>query len=301
METVILENDILSVKLLPGMGGKIISFYRKDNGFELAACTEREYCEIPQESEGFSHYAFGMDEAFPNINAESITWKGRWLYYPDHGEIWNHAFRVLEQEPLSVRLVWLSKRFFYHYEKKLSLEGEKLCIQYRIANIGKEELPCIWTWHGLMRYEQDMEILMPEGISYCRNVLEGSCLGEEGRIYPIRNSAYDFVKMPSAETQSMVKYYGEERVNKGYCGFLYPTQKVCCILQYDAQALPYLGIWITAGKFQGDYNCALEPSSGFYDSISKARELGKLQILSSGETLEFELSITLGKIGATEG
>lgn len=287
----ILENNILSIELLPELGGKIISLFRKDKGFEAAARTDREYSRIPSGDVSFAGYAFGMDDAFPNIDAEEIVWEGRKLCYPDHGEIWSHAFRVLEQDTAGVKLAWVSEAFSYRYEKNFRVEGNRLRIQYRITNTGQEKLPCIWTWHGLMRYEQDMEILLPKELEHCRNVLPGSCLGEEGKIYPVRNAVYDFTRVPGRETKSMVKYYGEERLDKGYCGLSYPSQNAVCILQYDAEKLPYLGVWITAGGFQGDYNCALEPTNGFYDSISKAAEFGRLPVLNAREEMEFELLI----------
>ncbi len=293
---IILENHILKIEILPELGGKILSFYRKDKDFELAAQKGRGDGLTLSGAERFSDYAFGMDDAFPNIDAEEILWDDRWLRYPDHGEIWNHAFQVQEQGELFVKLGWRSEAFSYLYEKSFSLEEEKLRIRYRICNSGGEGIPCIWTWHGLMRYEEDMRFLLPEEIKHCRNVMPGSILGEAGNIYPIENSVYDFTAVPKADAPCMVKYYGEERVRSGRCGFAYPSQKLQCILEYDAKKLPYLGVWITAGGFQGDYNCALEPSSGFYDKISRAGKFNALPVLGDGEETEFEMAISLEKM-----
>lgn len=293
---IILENHILKIEILPELGGKILSFYRKDKDFELAAQKGRGDGLTLSGAERFSDYAFGMDDAFPNIDAEEILWDDRRLRYLDHGEIWNHAFQVQEQGELFVKLSWRSEAFSYLYEKSFSLEEEKLRIRYRICNSGGEEIPCIWTWHGLMRYEEDMRILLPEEIKHCRNVMPGGILGEAGTIYPIENSAYDFTAVPKAAAPCMVKYYGEERVRSGRCGFAYPSQKLQCILEYDAKKLPYLGVWITTGGFQGDYNCALEPSSGFYDKISRAGKFNALPVLGDGEETEFEMAISLEKM-----
>ena len=293
---IILENSIVRMKILPELGGKILSFYRKDKEFELAAQKSRGDGLTLSGAERFSDYAFGMDDAFPNIDAEEILWNDRRLRYPDHGEIWNHAFQVLEQGELSAKLSWQSEAFSYLYEKSFSLEGEKLRIRYRICNPGREEIPCIWTWHGLMRYEEDMRILLPEEIKHCRNVMPGGILGKAEEVYPMENPLYDFTAVPKAYSHSMVKYYVEERVENGQCGFLYPSQKLRCMMQYDAAKLPYLGVWITAGGFQGDYNCALEPSSGFYDKVSRARTLKTLPVLGSGEETEFELALSLEEL-----
>ncbi len=31
--------------------------------------------------------------------------------------------------------------------------------------------------------------------------------------------------------------------------------------------IPYLGVWLTKGRFKGEYNCAAEPSNGLYDFL----------------------------------
>lgn len=293
MRMIILENDQLRIRLLPDMGGRILSFYRKDAAFELAAGPAEGENLRPAAGGAFAPYAWGMDDTFPNIDAEEVEWKGRRLVYPDHGEIWSHAFEVLRQEACLATLSWQSEAFGYRYEKTLRLEGDTLYLEYGIRNESGEELPCIWTWHGLMRYEEDMEILLPEEIGHYRNVMETDALGAVGKIYPADTPLYDFRRVPKARSRSAVKYYGEERAVRGCCGLKYPTQRITCLLHYDAQALPWFGVWITAGGFQGDYNCALEPSSGFYDSVRNAGKLGRLPVLAPGENMAFTLSITL--------
>lgn len=65
------------------------------------------------------------------------------------------------------------------------------------------------------------------------------------------------------------------------------------MLHYDVKKLPYLGVWVTAGGFEGDYNCALEPSDGFYDSVRKAGENGRLPVLASGAAADFGFAVSL--------
>lgn len=288
-----IENDKLKIKCHPGFGGKITSFFYKENEFELAAQTDKSPELRSYVENEFAPYAFGMDDAFPNIDEEKIHWKGKDYVYPDHGEVWRAEFEVTDQTNDSVCLCWKSPGLGYRYEKKLYLKENGLHICYHITNEGAGELPCIWTWHGLMRYEEDMEIILPQGITHCRNVLSGTALGEAGRIYSLENNVYHFTKVPKIESRSMVKFYAEGAVKCGRCGLYYPSQDMTCIMEYDAEVLPYFGFWVTAGGFQGDYNCALEPSNGFYDSISRAGENKKLPILGIGENIEFEIRIAL--------
>lgn len=91
----------------------------------------------------------------------------------------------------------------------------------------------------------------------------------------------------------MLKYYGTERVQEGFCGIDYPTQKVKCRIRYDATVLPYIGTWITCGAFMNDYNLALEMTDGYYDKVSRALRNGKIRILSPGEEAAYDTVISL--------
>ena len=304
----ILENDKLAVHILPELGGKITSLYLKEKEFELAAPNRTGQYRLPggvvqtgkktDFGPDFSQYdASGLDDAFPNIDPGLVEWQGRKLYYPDHGEIWSHMME-LQEIPEGIRLSYASAAFGYAYEKRMELKDSSLSLHYRIENRGGGEFPFLWTFHGLMRYEEDMRLLLPTDFEYYRNVLSHPVLGEEGRVYPARNDIYDFSRVPAPESKSMVKYYGEGKSREGACGLWYPSRGVRCMLRYDAQALPYLGVWITAGGYRGDCNCALEPSTGFYDGISRARENGSLKVIKPGEIFSFTLEICLENTGS---
>lgn len=293
MKQIILQNENLYISIFPEAGGKIHSFYHKQAEFELAAQNELPILpEAPEDDSDFGKYAFGMDDAFPNIDEEVVVWKGRELSYPNHGEIWKQNFcaeQISEQEAC---FYWKSEKFDYEYEKNFLLKDNRLIIQYSIKNHGGE-LPCIWTWHGLLRYEEDMQFIYPVGIQNMRNVLDSPELGQCGNIFPLENEKYDFSKVPKRHTRTMVKYYGEECVQEGFCGVVYPSQNMKCSFYYDGQKIPYLGVWITAGGLDGAYNCALEPSTGFYDKISTAKEENRLPVLDKEEEIQFEMMIEL--------
>ena len=64
-------------------------------------------------------------------------------------------------------------------------------------------------------------------------------------------------------------------------------------IEWDNNVLPYLGFWITAGGFRGDYNCAWEPSSGYYDSVSRALRNNAVWELLPQEEKQFDITITV--------
>ncbi|MDD3278700.1 MAG: DUF4432 family protein [Lachnospiraceae bacterium] len=291
---IVLENDVLRVKVRPNPGARLVSVYHKGKAFELAAQPSgRSQGTLQGDSPSFADFdPSGMDDAFPNIDPEQVMAAGRKLQYPDHGEVWSHPFSS-RQEDEQVSLVFESGVFAYRYQKDIALEGDSLILHYQISNQGRESLPCIWTFHGLLRYEEDMELFFDTSVRGFVNVFENAALGAVGTRYAVEDDRYSFCRVPAPDTCSMTKYYADGPLQVGHCGVYYPSAGVRATLSYDAKTLPYLGVWITAGGFQGDYNCALEPSNGYYDSISCAKKHNSLYELPPGESLTFTIRLRL--------
>lgn len=76
----------------------------------------------------------------------------------------------------------------YLYQKNLELDGNTLYIRYRITKEGEEEFPCFWTWYGLVRYEQDMELLLPGKVAY--NTTERSHWQKDAAVFIIRRRMF---------------------------------------------------------------------------------------------------------------
>lgn len=296
MDAVVLENNILKVVVLPGLGGKSASVFYKINGFELLPPVQNGVYKEPDENTPFEDCdASGFDDAFPTIVAAGGEQPGEEGRYTDHGEIWRSRMevRILQEY---VELTCKSGKNGYLYKKSISLHGSSVLYQYAIQNVSGKDFPCLWAMHALVRYEEDMELFYPKGVKSFLNTMDSPQLGKAGIRYPAKNQIYDFYTVPEASAVTMVKYYVDGKVSEGRCGYRYPGQNVQCEILYDEEKLPYLGFWLTAGGFRGDYNCAMEPSNGYYDGIDKARENGSLFVLKSGETLTFTIRIRLSPI-----
>lgn len=293
LEGIQLENEYISVVILPSLGGKIASIFYKRKGVELTAQNGKDYYKTPEWGDDFSKYdVSGLDDAFPNIVEAVIERNGQTYFYPDHGEIWSSSFSY-EKKDNGVLLEYQSEKFGYTYEKKVCLINNSILLEYNIRNESSQPFPCIWTFHGLMRYEENMEFIYSDDVKRFENVFDSEELGATGRRYERKNTKYDFERVPSKKTNTMIKFYVDGRLNRGFCGFRYPTFGVECRYHYDAEKFPYLGVWITAGGFRGDYNCAMEPANGYYDDIRIAESNNTLYYLKKEDPLKFLLEIEL--------
>jgi galactose mutarotase-like enzyme len=288
----VLENDMLKAVILPERGGKTASIVYKPRNFELLAQPKGEYPPLAPGMNFSLGDASGFDDAFPSIDPETVNVGGKQVAYSDHGEIWTMSMQA-DLLDGGVMLTGESKLLPYSYQKEIRLDGDKIIYRYMITHVGGEPFPCMWACHCLMRYETDMRLSYPKGAKYAENVLQSNELGVCGACHALAGGVYDFTSVPPPESLTMVKYYLQGCCGEGWCGCRYPSQSVVCDMEFDAQALPYLGFWLTAGGYRGEYNCAFEPATGYYDSISRAQATKTVYVLEHGKTLSFSLTLHL--------
>lgn len=292
----LLENDFLRAVILPERGGKAASLFGKETGMEILYQNRKGKFDRAEFGSDFGQFeACGYDDAFPGVDEEQVEVGGKLVHYPDHGEIWSAPFKA-ETEGERLHLFYHSFRMHYDYTKEFWLEGKQLCCGYEITNGGDTAFPCIWTIHCLVNSTPGMRIVFPEGTRQVENVFSCKHLGKAGTVYDypracINGREYWFDRLPEDD---MVKYYVTEPVEADGCGYDYPETGTRVRIYYDRKILPYLGCWITAGGYRGEKNCALEPCSGYYDSIRTAKAKGKGGLeLGPGETKRFCIRIAV--------
>ena len=289
-EVLALENEILSASVVPALGGKIRSLRDKCAGFEFLFQNPRPRYLPRRRGASFQDYdASGFDDAFPNVDPSETEFSGRSLSFPDHGELWTAPMRA-EVADGGVRLCTRGGVFAYDYEKRVRLNENSLALDFAITNRESIPMPCLWTMHCLVNVDPDTEFLLPPGADEAENLFPGPVLGAPGRMKVAETPALTRVPAPGSDV--MFKYYLTEPVREGVCGYAYPSRGRTLRVRYDPEKLPYLGLWCTMGGYRGDCNAALEPTTGYYDSIPRALETGRVRMLAPGERFEFSLTLS---------
>lgn len=297
-----LYNKKIRVVILPQIGGKIASLYHKEKEFEFAFQNKENIYKRPKLYSSFPEFdAAGLDDAFPTIDQCTVNYHGKEVIYPDHGEIWTSSFQVESIMDNRITLKCESKILPYTYHKTIELkENNEIEISYDIKNNGVDKIPCIFAAHFLVNCHQDMSIKFPNGTEQVVNVQPSKRLGSVGTVHEIdaniskEGTVHEsLLSVLPAHSNNTEKYYVKDRVKEGRCSILYKHVQLEYILKYDKEKLPYLGFWVTEGGFRGDYNCALEPCNGYYDSILIAKKHEKLECLQSKSKAEFAIKIEL--------
>ena len=245
MDLITLNSSGLGCVVVPELGGKIVSLLMKEKQCELVAVPTSPLFPADEEPPSFGRHGIaGLDDCFPNIDAEEVEICGRTLSYPDHGEIWSRKMTVEEQSADALKLSYDSGTFGYHYEKTYKLSGNQLQLHWEITNTGAQALPCIWTFHGLMRFEKDSELVYPEDVHAFDLVYQLPGPGAMDRRVPYPSDELDLDHFPQGEEPSCLKLYTPEKVKEGRCSVIHPSDGVRVNISYDADKLPWLGVWI---------------------------------------------------------
>lgn len=298
-KALVAENESLQVVCLPEFGGKLVSFFDKRIHKEFLFQNPQKAFRHAKTGSDFADFeACGLDDAFPSVDAGSVLVGGALVQYPDHGEIWSAPFSHKTGCEV-ITLTYTSALLPYHYEKTYSLDGGSLKIGYKIKNIGQFPFPCIWTLHCLLVYEEGMELVLSGDTHEVVNAFTSLRLGPLGTVYPFpiahthENSVIDFRKVDSPTIPCMEKFYIHHKVSVGHCGVRFRQSNTVIWFEYDEDKLPYLGFWKTLGGYRGDFNCALEPTNGFYDTIERSRQNRACPELLAGEEMVFSIRIQL--------
>jgi len=300
LKGLVLENDKFKIVILPELGGKVASFFYKKQNFELLFQNKEDIYRLPQKNDDFSKFdTAGFDDCFPNIQQGEVIYGGKKIIYPDHGEIWFSKFDYTKDGDSWV-LTYKSDLMDYIYKKSFTLGESGLDISFDISNVGKYNIDCFYTVHCLTNCEEGMEIIFPETVKEILNVSNDSTiLGKRGTVHPypvtrdLSGNEYHLNRIASKDAKKCEKFYAKNPVDTGKCGIFYPSINSYFSMEYDEKKLPYLGLWITENGFKECYNCALEPSNGFHDSIETAYKNNKYYILEPNKTFNFNLKLNI--------
>lgn len=284
VDAIIMKNEKLQVKLLPEIGFKIASivYLPKQKEF-LFQPTNKKYM-YPNYRDKFEKYdTSGLDDVIPTID-ECIYPNGKFkgMLLPDHGDVWSTKWDVDVFENKVVGHVMLKS---LPLELTRSIEfsnDDTIKLNYIVKNLDDGDVYFIWALHGLNTFDDYTEFIFEEDMLDVINVHDNEDL-----------SKINLKKLNSYENNRAYKYYFLNKLSKGEVGLNYIKEKLKYIIKYDPDVLPYLGIWVTKGGFKGEYNCAIEPSNGFYDSLFTAYQNNKLPCLSSHEEINWTIEIKI--------
>lgn len=265
----------LTMIIVPGRGGKIISLF-DDHGAEWllgppdplpapavpgASFIEAELC--------------GWDECAPTIDACRLA-DGTEL--PDHGELWTTAWATADG-PAALEVTGVALP--YSLRREVIATDTGLELRYRVATDGGP-VPFLWAAHPQFLAPPGTMIELQDGI----------------------DRVIDVYEEPGAERHWDAALAGIDTVAEGRKVYLPPTERVgtaalrrpdgrALRLSWDPATVPYLGLWYDRSTFARADVIAIEPTTGYYDSLARAVDAGRVSTVSADRPLEWTLTLTV--------
>ena len=307
-QAAIAENETIKATVLPELGAKIASLIYKPQNFEVFFQPPAGVYPRPGYGADFSlSDTSGADEMFPTIDACGYPDpENPGIICPDHGELWSVPWQAeIDSDRGCLSTEAKGVALNYSFRRTLTLKENRLRLEYAITNGEERPLLALWAFHGLTACDELTRVSLPKArqgrTGQVLNVKDDDMLGEPGGVFdfpthqlPDKAAALDRVRPQAVKLTR--KYYVSGPVDQGQCALTLNRGRLEYRLAFPEKEVPYLGVWINEGGYKNEYNCALEPTTGFYDSLELAKKNQSLIALAPRETRRWWMEIVLRDI-----
>jgi len=257
LKRVRLENDALSVEVIPQLGGKITSLRDRVTGREWLWTNP--YLErrpaSPGESYVAQHDTGGIDECFPSV----------------HGELWSRPWTVERRTDSELALAVRGLR----RALRLAPDAARVELDYELANDTGRELAFVYCLHALFAVEPGTRIFAPFSTPI-------GVVPDPGAPGFVPRAEKRFVGPLSRGEAALVTADGRERLELRFDPAALPFLGLWT----------NYGAWSGAGT-PPYFNAALEPGIGDDDDLERARANGTAGALAPGARRGWRITLEL--------
>ncbi|MFH2030948.1 MAG: hypothetical protein ABIJ40_10085 [Bacteroidota bacterium] len=302
----VIENETIRTVFLPEIGGKMKELINLKTGTQFLLENQREdkiYKPAPYGSDFSKYDVSGFDECFPTVSPCEEDLKGDEKYcFPDHGELWSRVWKFSQGHDF-ITLSIEGMKTKYLFEKKIKLIEDSIEIIYTVRNLSSLTFPYIWSAHPLLKISKGDKLLLPchtDAVSL--HWASDPVIGKHGDLLNLsflmmEQNELDFSVVPDKSINIAIKCF-TGRLTKGYAGLYKKEKDETILFSFDADEIPYLGIWLCYGGWpigseKKHYTVGLEPTNGSSDSLAEAVKKDNYSELCSFGEHNWTLKITL--------
>jgi galactose mutarotase-like enzyme len=295
-KTVILENELIRVTVLPDLGAKIHELIYKPSGHDFMYHHPRVECRTPVFDVNIDNWwTGGMDEAIPT--GHPCNYKGE--NFPFLGEAWSLPWSYQIQEISRTEVCLYMRRTLIIsplvVERWITLrQGEtKLHLRHKITNSGYQPFEFLWGLHPGFAVTPDCRIDLPAMEVQIEESSPDNRLGEQGTnyIWPYASDKngnqidMSLVQPPEAGTMD---FHYVTSLKGGWLALTDTKKKVGIALVFPKEVFKSIWLWLVYGGWRSIYVAAVEAWTGYPAKLSDAVDHGEYSSLNPGETLECE-------------
>jgi hypothetical protein len=294
LQTLILDNGLVRVVVLPELGGKIWELQDLTSGRQFLWQNPRvQPAKVPFAA-GYDDVFFGgWDELFPNDVPEVIDGEA----YPDHGETWTLPWRwdiVRDGDSVSVHLEVMTPISACVLRKTLTLDaGERhLRVTEDIENLGARDLPFMWKQHLALAVDDVARIDLP-AVDVLLGDFGNPRAGSAGQVYqwPYLTGegapTHDMrLTLPRESRRSEFQY--ATTLSAGWCSLTHRDGNGLA-LKFDPQVFRSCWTFASYGGWRDLQVAILEPCTGYPISVVEGHAAGTHQVLPAGGSVSTQM------------
>jgi hypothetical protein len=278
---IILNLGNLSVELLPEFGGRISSIKLRGHE-EWIAQPQSELIARSPGSDFIRPEISGWDEMVPTTDACKSLNDG--IDLPDHGEVWARSWNVDQITDNSALLsVKLNTRTLNLTRKitliEISENAYEIKLQYSLQNYGDSQIPAFWSSHPLFRAEGVKEIVIENKLEMIRTAPTQGIISQTYHPDDLDfGTSAEFWCNPDDKIESMeILREGGDSLSLGW----------------NSLEIPYFGIFVDNNEFSMAKVISPQPAIAYKVSERDAQGSGRIQLLSSGQSISWNLLVYL--------
>lgn len=287
-----LRDEHMEVRVVASLGAKIVALLDRIRGREWtwAARPDRGLHRNAVGDAFDNSPLVGIDECIPTVAPCSLDG----MSLPDHGEAWPRAWNfdeaALEQGRIvtSIRLATRPLTF----SRTLTLAGGRLRLAYELRNDSDAACSYAWALHPLLAMRPGDRIALdgvPRGRVDSAVGIDGIGAGDEID-WPRPAGGVQLDELDFGRTPAAIKLYVPTPPAAGF-RVVNANDGTRLAARYGpAEALPFLGVWISRGGWNAYDHFALEPTNVDDDRLD--RSLGSAATtLAPGETRRWQVEV----------
>lgn len=216
----------------------------------------------------------GWDECAPSIVACEL--EGRVI--PDHGDLWDSVFDATGS---TVR----RRGDGYLFERTIEPTETGLRFRYE-ATATDGALPFLWAAHPQFVAPPGTRIALPPQAARVVDVTDGDVVTDGT---PTLRWDGELATIDTVEDGGSRKLYVDPATPVFEASLVRPDGAT--LSMHWSPESPYLGLWYDNRAWSREPVIALEPSTGYYDSLARALAMNRVAILDPGHPLRWWLEV----------
>lgn len=289
-----LENESLSLYILPEVGAKILRLLDKKQARNFLWENPRIRPQrFPVDANFDNYWCGGWDDAFPT--ADACVYNNE--PFPNLGELRSLEWAVEETKSDHNKALVCLSTFgpisAIKASKTISLLDREVQMHFEIEGMGPLPVDFLWGTHPAFAVETGTRLIVPARVGIVGHSTDPS-MGSVGERYqwPLLKGKHGITDMSVVKGISAGVACGHYATELEDGWFAVETSGIGILYEFPLELCPHLWLWLVYGGWRGYHHAIVEPWTGYPVNLDQAVKDGRANRLFPGTTFAVTVRCT---------